>query len=194
MHIPKTGGTWVYDALPAAGVQLEQATANPHATLAEVDRGGRFTFAFVREPLPWYRSLWKFHRRDPQYDWLHVGQFLDLDLPDFIRAMGHHHPGYLAHYYEGFVGTPDDEIDFVGHHENLREDLIRALRLSGQDFDEAVLRRYPARNYDGELELRDSRPLLPPPSSLPVPDEVAQFIASAERGLYERFYYGSVVE
>ena len=190
IHIPKTGGTWVSEAMEAAGVQVEPAADDHHPEKPELEIGDRFAFAFVREPLSWYRSIWKFHRRNPLTHWTHIGESIDLDFPDFLEHMIESYPGYLGGYYRMFVGAPHDPIDFVGRHEHLSDDLVTALRLAGQEFDEDVLRAVPARNFDNEESLYGS--LLPPPErSGPedlVSEDLKDRLKEAEYEVYERFY------
>ena len=65
VHIPKTGGVWVEEALPACGI----ATACPlttggvswrHPLPADIRGSFDFTFTFVRHPISWYESWWRF--------------------------------------------------------------------------------------------------------------------------------------
>ena len=96
IHVPKTGGMWVTEALQEAGVEVEEEIgATPeHPLLSELERRGRFTFAFVREPLSWYASIWKFRNyfhlhKGPTEGQLPYDRFIELDFP----------------------ATPDDPID-----------------------------------------------------------------------------------
>jgi hypothetical protein len=62
LHVPKTGGSWATDAMCAAGVAAVHPEPSPaHATLDESSGyGDRFTFAFVRHPLDYWRSYWAY--------------------------------------------------------------------------------------------------------------------------------------
>jgi hypothetical protein len=56
-------------------------------------------------------------------------------------------PGFLTNeYYVPMVGPREQEIDFVGRYENLADDLVTALRLAGEDFNERELRSTPPVN------------------------------------------------
>lgn len=151
LHTPKTGGHWVVAAMEAGGVHVERE-GHGHAQLHEVARRGRFTFAFVREPVDWYRSWWGWVNREPanlkQAETVeHVLlPYASLALPDFLEACLTNHPGYLAELFAAYVGPPEDPIDFIGHYENLQDDLCKALGLAGQDFDEQALRATPPVN------------------------------------------------
>jgi hypothetical protein len=190
IHIPKTGGTWVSEAMERAGVKAEKFGNGPHPELPSLDLEGRFAFAFVREPLSWYRSVWAFHRRFSQSDWPELGEWIDLDFPAFIDRMAENSPGYLSSHYTGFVGPANDEISFIGRYEHLADDLVTALHMAGQDFDEQTLRSVPARNFENEESMYGS--MLPPPdrSALPTdcPADVRARLIESEREIYDRFY------
>jgi hypothetical protein len=176
LHVPKTGGSWAYKAMKAAGVELqsESTKERPHPDLSELDRRGRFTFAFVREPLPWYGSTWSFRRKRRYREDNVIDPYLELDFPDFLSKVIDTRPGFLGWYYQTFVGRFNDPIDFIGRHERLEDDLCQALRLADQDFDEEVLRGVAPDNRSD-----------PPP---PCPREVRERLVEAEWRVYERFY------
>src|SRR5690606_18066533 len=65
LHIPKTGGTWIEHALVRSGVAIEPAggidgVTSRHPVLPLLTQRFDFTFAFIRHPLSWYESWWKF--------------------------------------------------------------------------------------------------------------------------------------
>ena len=65
LHIPKTGGTWVEQALIQTGVQTAapptiQGVTYRHCLLSMLEKRHPFVFTFVRHPLSWYESWWKF--------------------------------------------------------------------------------------------------------------------------------------
>jgi len=65
LHIPKTGGSWVEQALREIGVQIEQpATIHGvtyrHSLLSMFQEQYPYVFTFVRHPLSWYESWWKY--------------------------------------------------------------------------------------------------------------------------------------
>jgi len=181
IHVPKTGGMWVTEVLQEAGVEVsEEFGATPeHPLLSELERRGRFTFAFVREPLSWYGSIWRFRNyfnlhKGPAEGQLPYDRFIGLDFPEFLENVATHVPGFLSKHYELFVGPRDAEIDFVGRYERLEDDVVSALRAAGQDFDEEALRSFPPINVTG-----------PPPDC---PEGTRQQLMHAESEAYERFY------
>src|SRR6185503_7603225 len=98
----KTGVTWVWEALKAAGVELEPIPGpenHPHPRLQDFDRKQRFTFGFVREPVSWYGSIWNYHRKvQTQADWSPMGDWLDLDFDTFLQRMVAHAPNFASRY------------------------------------------------------------------------------------------------
>src|SRR5439155_11120636 len=58
LHIPKCGGTWVVRAMAAAGLPMQVIPAGCQHAIAATE--GRFVFTFVRHPLTWYASFWKY--------------------------------------------------------------------------------------------------------------------------------------
>jgi hypothetical protein len=167
LHIPKTGGTWVEEALKACGIATAYAEARDtvswrHGLPGHLTRRYRFAFTFVRHPLSWYESWWKFQARvwkrfEPGV-W-HPQRVLERcasdDFSTFVRLCLAHEPAYVSRLYEWYIGPPGLEgVDVIGRYENLANDLVRILRLLGYDFDEDTLRgQAPAnvsRKYAGE--------------------------------------------
>ncbi len=149
VHIPKTGGTWVEAVFNKLGIANQRAPHSPaasvrHATLDQLPGDYDFRFAFVRHPVAWYESWWKFQagawRRFEQGRW-HPQRVLencaDDDFSQFVMNCLEHQPAYVSRMYEWFLGPPgNDRFDFVGRTESLRDDLTHVLRQLGYDFDE----------------------------------------------------------
>jgi hypothetical protein len=187
LHVPKTGGTWVEGALRAAGVPT-QPLARPddgivaaHATLRVTsDYAERFTLAFVRHPLDWWRSFWGYRMRtgwveDHEID----SRARSDDFNEFAELVTHRLPGHLTARFERYIGPPDRPISYIGRFEALVDDLVQALALAGEQFDEAALRAHQATNRNDYERY---------PAEY-VPD-VAARLAAAEHALLERFYPG----
>lgn len=156
-HIPRTGGMWAKGVARRSGVMYDRAEKNSirhrlslmreHGTpegVKESAKEGLFSFAFVRMPFEWYKSFWA-HRK------IHEDSFVaafpldfawDSNFEKFIinnlRMFPH---GFLTDVYQCFVGKDGKDLDFVGKQENLTEDLIKALTLAGEEFNERTIRR-----------------------------------------------------
>jgi hypothetical protein len=180
LHLPKTGGTWVYEAMFAAGVVAHRPPQVPdHGGLIESrDFSDRFTFAFVRHPLELWRSYWGYRMRT---GWVHEHPIdaaaASADFPTFVEGLIDFAPGFASALYEQFVGRPGKEIDFIGRYERLADDLCLALRFAGQEFSEQRLRAHPPANC---TDFRQYPALYTP--------RVAERLAEAEHTSIERFY------
>lgn len=152
LHIPKTGGTWVERALERCGIATEHAEPEKTATirhglLYHFKRTSSFTFTFVRHPLSWYESWWKYQAGlwqtfEPGV-W-HPQRVLEDcasdNFSEFIQKCIQHEPAYVSRMYEWYIGPPHwSAVDFVGRCERLREDLGTVLRTLGYEFDQQTL-------------------------------------------------------
>ena len=155
LHVPKTGGSWVTMAARTAGCRFENfaVDGDNHADLSYCPHRDRFIFAFVRHPLALYRSYWRFKigggwdARNP----------FDMDcradtFQAFVENVVTRYPGWCSSMFEDYVGPPDRPIDFIGRHETLADDLVRALRTAGEPFDEGMLRATPPVNASRPYE------------------------------------------
>ncbi len=170
LHIPKTGGSWVERMLYEQGL-VEKQIGHKHAnverviyphTIREAARflfsalprklasqgsfpSPPFMFAFVRHPLSWYESWWKFNMkkgwptwgdpRDPNR-WHPNADLAGLESSDFnkyMKELVRAHPGYVTTLYHTYTGP---YVQFVGHQETLAHDLIEVLRILNVHFDE----------------------------------------------------------
>lgn len=195
-HVPKTGGTWVKVALEAAGVRTwaVHTTGGPHpfnlkwahscpGTVPERSREGRFSFCFVRRPVPWYTSYWAFRsrkgaRRDENFP--ADGLWSD-DFDQFVNNLLDAHPGgFVSALYQYYTGPDCSGVDFVGRQESLADDLVRALTLAGESFDEEALRATGRCNRSpGKLK-----------KLCVLSDATRARVAECERWILETFYGG----
>jgi len=152
LHIPKTGGCWVEQALIQARTRNELPATIPgvtwrHSLLSMFKRRYRFVFTFVRHPLSWYESWWKFQAGiwtifepgvwHPQRC---LERFQANDFSEFIRLCIKHEPGYVSRMYEWYIGPEGYEfVDFVGRQETLVDDLTLVLNMLGEAFDHEQL-------------------------------------------------------
>lgn len=178
LHIPKTGGSWVTHVLNKCNL-VERAFGHKHADMDRVlyhpnFLGGRkylselikrrlhpmfqkqyertnYKFCFVRHPMSWYESWWKY-MSGPELRWGHWGDehnvekwhpnsilngLGDDDFNSFVRKVIKKRPGYVTELY-GWYTKPG--IDFIGKQENLVDDLIFVLNHLNVNFDEDRIR------------------------------------------------------
>lgn len=162
LHIPKTGGIWVTKVLEEMGL-VERSIGHKHADIdhillskeyAALAKNKPFMFCFVRHPLSWYESWFKYMSQ-PSRQWRDWGNETDIknwhpnsmlnglgapQFNQFVNNAAQKRPGYATELFGWYTKPP---IDFVGRQENLRGDLITALKLANIDFDPAIIRNYP---------------------------------------------------
>jgi hypothetical protein len=155
---------------------LEPEGPHKHATLPETQPRGRFTFCFVREPLSWYGSWWQMcnttrphHKLEAIYTTFPPTRFVNLPFPKYLNGLMTWEPGFLSILYRDFIGC-----DYVGLYENLVDDLVTAMRLAGEDFDEQTLRAVAPINVSGDAP--------------DCPDELKEKLLVTEHETYVRFY------
>jgi hypothetical protein len=191
LHIPKCGGTWVVQALTAAG--LEPQVVPPGGQHAIAATEGRFVFTFVRHPLTWYASFWNFRRGTAarpggsaeerlREDARQAAEPIDECLVDergsprdfvaFVEACVARHPGSLSQKYELYAQA----AHFVGRQESLVDDLLTALGRAGVAFDAESIRR--TRNVN------EADPRFP----AVYPAKLAVRLLASEAAAVERFY------
>ena len=190
LHIPKTGGTWVEKTLERIGIETEQAETIEgvtfrHSPLPMIRQNYPFVFTFVRHPLHWYESWWKFQAGtwtvfEPGV-W-HPQRVLERcqsdDFSEFIRLMIEQQPGYVSRMYEWFIGPPGhDFVQFVGRQEDLAEDLIAVLTTLDYEVDAAAIRRSARAN---ESQKRHGEPAWDP--------ELRRRVLELEAPAIRRFY------
>jgi len=184
LHIPKTGGNWITDVLEKNNLvtgslgfkhadidRLFVPSLNSEKMLLKyflkrrmesilsrmLGTSGKqkpFMFCFVRHPLTWYESwfkymsqpsrLWRMWGDEKAHVVWHPNSVLNglghKDFNQFVRNVVRKRPGYVTELF-GWYTKP--QIDFVGKLENLREDLITVLKMMGLDFDEESIRTHP---------------------------------------------------
>ena len=161
-HINKCGGNYVKEALSRSvrgytrkgrdnDVPHELDFKKGHVTPAgirDVDKDGRFSFTFVRHPVAWYRSFWCYRVRKGKLDKkFPLDRAWDDNYEKFIINMLAKFPdGFASRVYRCYVGDDLSLVDFIGRTESLEDDLVTALTLAGEDFDEGVLRKTEPRN------------------------------------------------
>lgn len=145
LHAPKTGGMFVVNSLESAGL-FPRPVRSPgahvrHALLEQLNddryRWNR-AFAFVRHPVPWYESLWKFvNTPGASLDFGRPGEwhpFKELPLvpgvpfDQFVAAIIASRPGFLTAMLEAYIGPPGaPRVQAVGRCEELPGSLIGCL-------------------------------------------------------------------
>ncbi len=172
LHIPKTGGSWITKVLKECKL-LDGKLGHKHADTAHLlspigNKRTRlisyhtkrvlgiypkhpFLFCFVRHPLSWYESWFKYMSQ-PNQNWCHWGDEQDLtqwhpnsilngledhDFNQFVRNVMKKRPGYVTEMFSWY--TPPS-INFTGKQENLVDDLVTVLNQLNLNFNEDQIR------------------------------------------------------
>ena len=125
----------------------------------QINDGNPFVFCFVRNPLSWYESWWKYMIKMQWKDWgktnsrnhWHPNAILNSlgseDFNQFIKNVISTRPGYVTELYGSYT---QPGINYIGKTENLANDLIEVLTYLGLDFNEEFIRNYKKVNVSTE--------------------------------------------
>lgn len=198
-HIPKTGGSWVRSAVSNAGIPVNEIIKMPakhylnvgrlmHTFPTDVHLTDRFRFAFVRHPLTYYQSYWCFRMLRGWDSELTIDRTCQNDnFEKFVRAvLTEEAEGWVTRNYCRFLGKDFRLLDFVGRMENLADDLVIALTLAGESFDERALRATPPLNVSFALPEWKVRCTYPP--------DLRAAVCKAEWRVMEHFGYQDEIQ
>jgi len=175
LHIPKTGGNWVTSVLRECGLvkgsigykhsNLDRLVSPyearsgkrfgllQRARIASVLKPKPFMFCFVRHPLKWYESWFKYQTQ-PACDWRDWGSDQDVlawhpccplngsrseTFDGFVRKALEMRPGFVSEMYSEFAKP---QVEFVGRQESLVDDLVAVLKRLNLSFDEDFVRSF----------------------------------------------------
>ena len=159
IHIPKTGGTSVRNYITALRIRTENpnrraASSRKHSMLWQLDEDCSYSFAFVRHPLRWYESFWKYqtnkwikYEQNRWHPWKGLEACASNNFNIFMENVIKKEPAYVTRMYEWYVGPRGAQmVDFVGKTENLKNDLMNVLRELGHTIDPSKIANLPAAN------------------------------------------------
>jgi len=121
-------------------------------------------FCFVRNPLTWYESWFKYMRM-PERNWFNWGNSKDLynwhpnsvlnnlggeSFSDFVSNVNSKRPGYVSELFGWYTQS---KIDFIGKQESLADDLIKVLKAMKIEFDENFIKDFRKVNVSTRTEL-----------------------------------------
>ena len=171
VHIPKTGGTWVRRAIEASmGIEKDSSEIEidrvdkwgekVHAKIKDIKRElgesleDRFLFSFVRRPLDLLKSLYisKVYPEIVDFDGEKEVNNDKISFKKFVYQRG---PSFVTNLYTNYLQSPSGifpYVDYIGRTENLKQDLIEALEMAGEDFDRQVIENMPPVRQGASLE------------------------------------------
>ena len=168
-HIPKTGGNWVRQAIGNSGtipwtiyapeIEHHLTLQTDHIPPSHMNTEGKFTFTFVRNPLTWYQSFWRYRRmeaKDGQTMWRDAFILDEKCKAEtfnkmVVNSIEKFPEGFITSLYQEFVGKDLKKVDFIGKQENLENDFIIALNKAGETFNEEAIRKTAKVNVSNPL-------------------------------------------
>ncbi len=138
--IPRAASTWCRQAIRNGGISYKEHGPK-HGTALPPDAQG-FRFCLTREPRAWVKSRWTLGAWTDE-----LTHLWEIDPDKFAASVT---DAMVGMYFAKWVG----QCGFVGAAENAADDLVKALKMAGEDFDETALRDTPRINEspaDGDL-------------------------------------------
>ena len=115
---------------------------------AAIEKQGPVRFCFVRNPLSWYESWWKYMQGRGWNDWGKPNSAVDWhpnsilnglgsdDFNEFVWNVVKTRPGYVTELFFSYVKPG---LHFIGKTERLRDDLAYVLDQLGQPYNRELL-------------------------------------------------------
>lgn len=142
LHVPKTGGTWVRQVLDRSNVawrypgcdRLPYNGEFRHALPMHWSQRPAIRFCFVRNPVDWYVSLWRWcnpreKERALRWNWHPCKELIALWCEDFevwVTTCLDRYPAFYTRMLWLYAGPPGgDFVSVVGRQETLAQDLSR---------------------------------------------------------------------
>ncbi len=148
LHIPRTGGTWVKQALGILNIRIQARfsrrmysgairLSTKHCLLSHYleKEHSRWdtSFAFVRHPIEYYETVWGWiylsvHHPDKRkrfcwHPFTIPYDNWDKDFNVWIKTMLEKYPGWVSHLFDLYVGPQGGEFcKYIGRMENLVDD------------------------------------------------------------------------
>ena len=159
--VPKTGGSWVSEGLVQymnGKFELGSSHQPPKGKYK------KFTFTFIRHPVDWHRSYYA-----SMGDEMTFNEFIKYAYSGKAKFFTGKPWTSYSDYLKPFL-----ECDFVGKTESLKEDLGKAIIMSGEEFDEG--------------NLMDRSKINVAKRKIDVDDESRELIEKKEKYIIDKYY------
>lgn len=201
IHVPRTGGTWIQQALWYAGLGNHRWCCGTRTSYLPRDHllaghnrkpglyDVRWRFAFVRYPLAYYESVWKWLVSQkqqikiirPYWRWhpfmvAHKVWMGCTDFNDWVQKLLDVEPCWYTRLIEGYVGPEGGEfVEYIGRTESLAQDFVNLCLLMKADRSAAIkaATRPPVNNIDKQVVWTE---------------ETKRLVMDHERVIQRRFY------
>lgn len=131
LMVPRAASTWCRDAIRNAGLKYREFGPK-HAT-ALPPNAPVFRFCLTREPEAWVKSRWVLGRTFED----ELSQFWDLDYAKFRETVN---DTAVKMYFAKYTNLCKEPNGYIGNAATAADDLVHALKLAGEEFDETSLR------------------------------------------------------
>jgi len=200
LHVPKTGGKSVLASFERAGM-MPRPLRSPgfhvgHATERQCyDKRYRyvFVFGFVRHPVEWWESLWKFAETpgsslfeiDPRVDhpFDSILPYIERGLPlsEFVSRLITEKPGFYSGMLDRYFGPDLELVDFIGRTDLFKLSMRRVVYRA-----KLPVRRRRARYIENPVHINKSAP----GSAGVWEDSVRTEVLRSESKVIDRFWNG----
>tara|TARA_Y100001938_G_scaffold76333_1_gene105622 strand:+ start:886 stop:2238 length:1353 start_codon:yes stop_codon:yes gene_type:complete len=199
VHIPNTGGAWVRKAIEASmGIEKDSSEIEiygidkwgkkAHARISDIKRElkedleKKFVFSFVRKPLDILKSMYisDIYPWIVDFDGYKQNNYEKITFKQFVHKRG---PSFVTSIYLEYLEAPIGVfpyVDYIGRTENLKDDLIEALEMAGEDFDRKKIEDMPPVGAGASLEKAKEL--------IHCDEDILEFIKDGERLIDSLFY------
>lgn len=139
---------------------IDRQVGHKHADIDHLDYDFNTSFCFVRNPLSWLESWFKYQSVKNWSDFgdrqhWHPCQPLNglgsSSFDEFVDNVITHQPHFFGGLFGGYTRLP---TQFVGRQENLADDLTEILKTTGVDFDKYAIRKFDRVNTSPDVPIR----------------------------------------
>lgn len=173
LHVPKTGGNWIIEILKIHKI-LEREFFHKHSDAGrlqvledEIFLKNPFIFCFVRHPVTWFESWYRYQKKRKFKGWgkngnvfYHPCSVIDDcqndDFNKFVTNVIDKCPGFVSHMFFQFTKNSD----FVGHQEKLFHHSKILLEGLNKDYNFNVSARLESINVSINYPIRWDRKVL----------------------------------
>ena len=158
IHIPKTGGQWVEEALLRTGVPVQLIThpqdprhADRHCLFEHTELKPNIVFACVRDPAEWYESWWKYqtgreHSWD-EWEWHPTYPLQNCrhsEFNEFMEIVINIFPGFVSKLYDCYLRTEDmlSRHVVVCRTDKLADHFLRVMTMLGIKCSDSATRKF----------------------------------------------------
>jgi len=143
LHIPKTGGNFLRRVLEVLKIPHKHdkgTIGHSHALRKHFKRDFEFVAAFVRHPLSWYVSHWRYQVQvgNKALQWWNdkwhpsrpMAECSASSFGGFFQNIIETEPAYWTRMIEQYLGpqlTDGEELDFIGRFEDLHNSIVAML-------------------------------------------------------------------